>query len=396
MPKPYPREFREDVIRVARTREPDVSLKTIAAADLGISESCLANWLRSAEVEDGIKPGTTAADKEELKAAKRRISLLEQEVLRRTARRSRRAVTSCALLAVSAGFAGCSGDDAPGNQSNVTRTIAVQDPTALAVEPSGSLLVAERTAGRVRRIAADGTLETEPVATVAVRTDGQRGLVGIAVKPPTGEVYAAWTRSSDGRLVVGRVAPDQEVVWVGPRSADLANGGTLRFRDDRLLIGVGDLQQPDLLDDPDAPNGKVLSLDPAAPATQTPRVLSSGWNNPYALTVLGNGEVWVADNAPGRRPERLGRADIDAPAADLPGRRAPAALIELPDGRLAVCGYLTDELRVVERDHRGDELDTDVGDVVTEVCRTSAAVLPDSRVAVATDEAVVITQLPTH
>lgn len=31
MPKPYPREFREDVIRVARGREPDVLLKQVAA-----------------------------------------------------------------------------------------------------------------------------------------------------------------------------------------------------------------------------------------------------------------------------------------------------------------------------------------------------------------------------
>ena len=86
MPKPYPREFREDVIRVARERDPDVRLKDIAA-DFGISESCLTNWLKAADVEDGIKPGTTAADNEELKAAKRRIRLLEQEneVLRRAA-----------------------------------------------------------------------------------------------------------------------------------------------------------------------------------------------------------------------------------------------------------------------------------------------------------------------
>jgi transposase len=86
MPKPYPREFREDVIRVARNREPDVLLKTVAA-DFGISESCLNNWLKAADVEDGIKPGTTAAENEELKKAKRRIRLLEQEneVLRRAA-----------------------------------------------------------------------------------------------------------------------------------------------------------------------------------------------------------------------------------------------------------------------------------------------------------------------
>jgi len=44
MPRPYPREFREDVIRVARDRDPDVRLKDIAA-DFGISESCLNGWL---------------------------------------------------------------------------------------------------------------------------------------------------------------------------------------------------------------------------------------------------------------------------------------------------------------------------------------------------------------
>jgi transposase-like protein len=61
-------------------------LKTIAS-DFGISESCLTNWLKAADVEDGIKPGTTAAENEELKKAKRRIRLLEQEneVLRKAA-----------------------------------------------------------------------------------------------------------------------------------------------------------------------------------------------------------------------------------------------------------------------------------------------------------------------
>lgn len=86
MPKPYPKEFRDDVVNVARSREPGQSLKQIAA-DFGIAESCLRNWLREADVEDGIKPGTTAAENAELREAKKRIRLLEQEneVLRRAA-----------------------------------------------------------------------------------------------------------------------------------------------------------------------------------------------------------------------------------------------------------------------------------------------------------------------
>ena len=84
MPRPCPQEVREDVIRVARNRWPGDQLKTIDA-DFRISESCLAGWLKTADVEDGIKPGTTAAQNEELKTAKRRIRLLEQgnDVLRR-------------------------------------------------------------------------------------------------------------------------------------------------------------------------------------------------------------------------------------------------------------------------------------------------------------------------
>ena len=86
MPKAYPKEFRDDVVRVAQQREEGMTVKQVAK-DFGISESCLTNWLKAADVEDGIKPGTTAAENEELKKAKRRIRLLEQEneVLRRAA-----------------------------------------------------------------------------------------------------------------------------------------------------------------------------------------------------------------------------------------------------------------------------------------------------------------------
>ncbi len=86
VPKPYPREFRDDVVRVARNREPGQLLKTIAA-DFGISESCLTGWMKSADVEDGTKPGITTADNAELREARKRIRLLEQEneVLRRAA-----------------------------------------------------------------------------------------------------------------------------------------------------------------------------------------------------------------------------------------------------------------------------------------------------------------------
>ena len=86
MPKPYPREFREDIVRVARNRDGDVTLAQIAR-DFGISESCLAGWLKKADVEDGTRAGVSDADRAENRELKRRVRLLEQEneVLRRAA-----------------------------------------------------------------------------------------------------------------------------------------------------------------------------------------------------------------------------------------------------------------------------------------------------------------------
>jgi transposase len=55
VPKPYPREFRDDVIRVARDRGPGVTLEQIAA-DFGIHPMTLSKWLRTADVDEGVKP----------------------------------------------------------------------------------------------------------------------------------------------------------------------------------------------------------------------------------------------------------------------------------------------------------------------------------------------------
>jgi transposase-like protein len=86
MPKSYPREFREDVVRVARGRDAGVPLREIAA-DFGISETCLQNWMHQDDVETGAKPGVAKAAADELRELRKRNRLLEQEneVLRKAA-----------------------------------------------------------------------------------------------------------------------------------------------------------------------------------------------------------------------------------------------------------------------------------------------------------------------
>ncbi|WP_067652501.1 IS3 family transposase [Nocardia harenae] len=86
MPKPYPREFRDDVVRVARNREDGVTLEQVAA-DFGIHPMTLSKWMRQADIDEGNKPGTSSSESAELRELRRRTRLLEQEneVLRRAA-----------------------------------------------------------------------------------------------------------------------------------------------------------------------------------------------------------------------------------------------------------------------------------------------------------------------
>jgi transposase-like protein len=48
VPKPFPKEFREDVVRVARDSDSSVAQ---VAKDFGISESCLHRWLALDDVD---------------------------------------------------------------------------------------------------------------------------------------------------------------------------------------------------------------------------------------------------------------------------------------------------------------------------------------------------------
>jgi transposase len=89
VPKPFPAEFRRDVIAVARKGEASVAQ---VARDFGISESCLQRWLKIADREDGLtlsasgdRGGGAKDESAELRELRRRNKLLEQEneILRR-------------------------------------------------------------------------------------------------------------------------------------------------------------------------------------------------------------------------------------------------------------------------------------------------------------------------
>lgn len=85
MPVPFPSEFRQRAIELARTS--DKALGDVAA-ELGISRSCLQNWIRQDKADAGdSSSGLSSAEKKELAELRKRNRQLEMEndVLKRAA-----------------------------------------------------------------------------------------------------------------------------------------------------------------------------------------------------------------------------------------------------------------------------------------------------------------------
>ena len=76
MPYRYPPEFRRKVLDLLAAGSSVASL----SADLGVSDQTIYNWRRQDAVDRGLQPGLTSSEKEELRAARRRIAELETEL----------------------------------------------------------------------------------------------------------------------------------------------------------------------------------------------------------------------------------------------------------------------------------------------------------------------------
>lgn len=82
MPRPHPPEFRRRAVELANQRdEKGDRLQPVAktASDLGISDSCLRNWIAQAAVDAGQRPGLSSDERGELIELRRRTRVLEME-----------------------------------------------------------------------------------------------------------------------------------------------------------------------------------------------------------------------------------------------------------------------------------------------------------------------------
>ena len=191
----------------------------------------------------------------------------------------------------------------------------------------GAVEYVSRRTGEIRSFDT-ATDATQILATIGVSTDGeQRGLLGHTVIDD--RRFAAWTDPDTFDLVVGEVTSGSvdRMIWSGTGTQSKAVGGHLDTIDGKILLGIGSLT--DWANDHGS--GAMVTLDPDGNEGQSPVVLSDGWNNPFAFTVLDDGTIWVADNAPDgsdlpvaeRDGERIATTDATGPSLLEPPPSGP-------------------------------------------------------------------------
>ncbi|WP_405670385.1 PQQ-dependent sugar dehydrogenase [Streptomyces sp. NBC_01530] len=174
--------------------------------------------------------------------------------------------------------------------------------------PDGkTALVTERDDFRVWKVTKDGTRTQVGKVPNAVTTNGEGGLLGVAADPEWDTnhyVYFMHTASEGNRVVRmaydGTTLSGYKVLLQGIKKSRYHNGGRLLFGPDGYLyVSTGEAQTPDLAQDKNSLNGKILRMTTdgkAAPGNPFGNyVYSLGHRNPQGLAFDRNGRLWEAE-----------------------------------------------------------------------------------------------------
>lgn len=185
--------------------------------------------------------------------------------------------------------------------------------TALAWAPDGRLFYAERS-GTLRTF--DGT-NRRVFATVSTSTDGERGLLGLALSPTFRDdhfVYAFYSRADD--TTRQRVVRWTDEGGTGTRLTIIIDnlpagpdcchkGGRLAFgRDGKLYVTLGENHMPAEAQNTSSLRGKILRYNPDGtvpgdnPFGAGNPVWAIGLRNPFGLAFSSDGMLLVTDNGP--------------------------------------------------------------------------------------------------
>jgi glucose/arabinose dehydrogenase len=212
-------------------------------------------------------------------------------------------------------------------------TTVLADGTVLVAERDGVVRVlleangARPPAGTAGRILVDVTGRTT--------TDGERGVLAIAVEPDGRELFVSMTDRDGDTLVEayplsgGRITGAPRAIYALPQPRANHNGGAILFAPDgMLLVGLGDgggAGDPEGAgQDLSTPLGSLLRLDVSgtttvAPADNpflgrtdaAPEIAAYGLRNPWRMSIdAPRSELWIADVGQSSR-EEINRVALD-------------------------------------------------------------------------------------
>jgi glucose/arabinose dehydrogenase len=174
--------------------------------------------------------------------------------------------------------------------------------------PDGqTALVTERDDFRVWKVTPSGTKTQVGTVPNAVTTNGEGGLLGVAADPNWSTnhyVYFMHTASEGNRVVRmtynGTSLSGYTILLQGIKKNQYHNGGRLAFGPDGYLYAsTGEAQTPDLAQDKNSLNGKILRMTTdGKPAPGNPfgnYVYSYGHRNPQGLAFDRSGRLWEAE-----------------------------------------------------------------------------------------------------
>ncbi len=254
--------------------------------------------------------------------------------------------TACSQPAAQSGSNGCNyvkdgfGSDGKVEVKAETVVSGLEVPWALAFLPNGDMLVTERP-GRIRLIKDynnNAQLVEEPVAAVSTANTSEGGLLGIAIHPEFESnrlFYIYVTVNKSGSIMNqveqwrlsedGTAAEQVKIVFDSIQAARNHNGGRIAFGPDNMLyVGTGDAGTPDLSQDPDSPNGKLLRLTPEGeipddnPRSGNPMFLM-GIRNTQGWAWPNTGDantLWVTDHGPSGEMMRFGHDEVSVVSAN--------------------------------------------------------------------------------
>ena len=72
----YSKEFKKEAVQLLRSSGRSIPQ---LAKELGVSDGSLRNWLKQADIDEGIRYGLTTQERQELNRLRREVKILQQE-----------------------------------------------------------------------------------------------------------------------------------------------------------------------------------------------------------------------------------------------------------------------------------------------------------------------------